>query len=91
MDTPPNEPTNQNSLKFQKLLSQRIKKRYLKLWGLVSKKAQYPRPVLVEPHNFFVGNFGMLTPVRKKNLLKKRLLFTVEKNYKLTINCLSDL
>ena len=66
LDTQPNDPTNQNSLKFKKLLSQRIKKRYLKLWGLVSKKAQYPRPVLVEPHNFFVGNFGMLTLVRKK-------------------------
>ena len=91
LDTRPNEPTNQNSSKFTKFLSKRIKKGYLKLWGLVSKKAQYPCPVLVEPHNFFVGNFGMLTPVRKKKSFEKTIAFYCGKNYKLTINCLSDL
>ena len=35
LNTKINETTNQNSLKFPKLLSQRISKRYIKLWRLV--------------------------------------------------------
>ena len=39
MDTQPNEPTNKNSWKTQKLLSQRIKRRYNKTFGIIVIKA----------------------------------------------------